>query len=235
MSISKRTFIYGQSGTFVENLGMTKAVGYYRVSTDKQGASGLGLESQQTAVQGFAKANGMVLTNEFTEVESGKKNNRPILLEALAYCKKHKAKLVIAKLDRLGRNVAFISNLMESKVPFVAVDNPQANEFILHIMAAFAEHERKMISERTIKALAAAKRRGVVLGANGKKLAKANKDASRDFARKNAPIINEIKGRGILTVRAISEELNRLNIPTFRKGSRWHKSSTHLLLKACVQ
>ncbi len=112
-----------------------KFIAYYRVSTDRQGQSGLGLDAQRTAVLNHITANSELVA-EFTEVESGKKNDRPQLAAALASCKKQKAKLIIAKLDRLARNVAFIANLMESGVEFIAVDNPHANKLMLHMLAA---------------------------------------------------------------------------------------------------
>ncbi|MEO6313566.1 MAG: recombinase family protein [Chitinophagaceae bacterium] len=210
---------------------MLTAVSYYRVSTVRQGKSGLGLEAQQSAVQAYAKANGIDLCQEFTEIESGKRNNRPVLLNALAYCRKHKTKLIIAKLDRLGRNVAFISDLMESNVSFVAVDNPQANELILHIMAAFAQHERKAISIRTKEALQAAKRRGQVLGKNGASLAKENQAKAEKFAKKMKPVIVELKAAGFTTVRALANEMNKREIPTAQQGGKWHRTSIHNLLK----
>ena len=138
-------------------------VAYYRVSTERQGRSGLGLEAQQAAVAGFING-GTELVAEFTEIESGKRNERPALAQALEACRRHKAKLVIAKLDRLSRNLAFIATLMASGVEFVAVDNPHANKLTVHILAAVAQHEREMISQRTKDALAAARRRGVRLG-----------------------------------------------------------------------
>jgi DNA invertase Pin-like site-specific DNA recombinase len=141
-------------------------VGYYRVSTKAQGASGLGLEAQQTAVRSYLNGGDWDLVGEFTDVESGtrKGNNRPELAKALAVCKRLKATLVIAKLDRLARNVAFVSRLMESGVDFVAVDIPHANKLTIHILAAVAEAEAEATSIRTKAALAAAKARGVVLG-----------------------------------------------------------------------
>lgn len=143
-------------------------VSYVRVSTQRQGESGLGLEAQREAVARYM--NGWIvhhpeLIGEFQEIESGKRNDRPVLKEALALCKRTGATLVIAKLDRLARNVAFIANLMESDVEFVCCDLPQANRLLLHIMAAVAENEARMISERTKSALAAAKARGTKLGA----------------------------------------------------------------------
>src|SRR2546428_4213436 len=144
-----------------------KFVAYFRVSTDKQGKSGLGLEAQREAVLTYLDGGRWSLVQEFVEVESGKRNDRPELTAALAACKKHKAKLVIAKLDRLSRNLAFIATLMDSGVEFVAVDNPHANRLTLHILAAVAEHERHMIADRTKAALQAAKARGIRLGRNG--------------------------------------------------------------------
>src|SRR6267378_4434800 len=140
-------------------------VSYYRVSTGRQGHSGLGLDAQRQAVQEYlgGKPENQ-LVEEHTEIESGKRSDRPELQAALATCKRHKATLIIAKLDRLARNVAFIANLMESGVEFVAVDNPHASKLMLHMLAAFAEHEREQISSRTKAALAAAKARGVKLG-----------------------------------------------------------------------
>src|ERR1700722_18712806 len=130
-------------------------VAYYRVSTDRQGRSGLGLEAQQAAGPWYLGA--AVPIAEFTEVETGKRNDRPQLDQALALCRKRKARLVIAKLDRLSRNLAFIAALMDASVEFVAVDNPHATRLTLHILAAVAEHEREMIAQRTKAALQAAK------------------------------------------------------------------------------
>ena len=141
-----------------------KFVAYYRVSTDRQGKSGLGLDAQREAVTSYLNGGSWQLVQEFVEVESGKRADRPQLAAALAACRKHKAKLVIAKLDRLSRNLAFVATLMESGVEFVAVDNPHANKLTIHILAAVAQHEREMISERTKAALAAARARGTQLG-----------------------------------------------------------------------
>ncbi|MDJ1498949.1 recombinase family protein [Cytophagaceae bacterium DM2B3-1] len=211
---------------------MKKAIAYYRVSSDQQGQSGLGIEAQQQSVRAYVTAYQLDLIEELTEVESGKKNKRPILLQALELCRKKKALLVIAKLDRLGRNVAFISSLMEAKVEFVAVDNPHANKLMLHMLAAFAEHEREQISIRTKDALSAAKRRGVMLGENGRKvLSVKNKKAADEFALQMAPLINEIRQNGHLTVRAIMAELNRRQVPTSRGGLVWHLPTVHALLK----
>ena len=142
-------------------------VAYYRVSTEKQGRSGLGLEAQQAAVQDYLNGGTWELVGEFIEVESGRKSERPELAKALARCKKDKATLVIARLDRLARNVHFISGLMETKVKFVACDMPEATPFMLHIYAAVAQEEARAVSARTKAALAAAKHRGVRLGVTG--------------------------------------------------------------------
>jgi DNA invertase Pin-like site-specific DNA recombinase len=144
--------------------GAPRFVSYYRVSTTQQGASGLGLEAQREAVARHVAGAGGVIVAEFQEIESGKRNDRPEIAAALAACRLRRATLVIAKLDRLARNVHFISSLMESGVDFVACDNPHATRLTIHILAAVAEHEREMISQRTIAALAAAKARGVKLG-----------------------------------------------------------------------
>jgi DNA invertase Pin-like site-specific DNA recombinase len=175
-----------------------KFIAYFRVSTDKQGKSGLGLEAQRKAVLDYLNGGSWELVQEFVEVESGKHSDRQQLAAALAACKKHRAKLVIAKLDRLSRNLAFIAALMESGVEFVAVDNPHANKLTIHILAAVAQHEREMISERTKAALAAAKARGQRLGNPrlfeaaklGREAALAN---ARRFAANVLPIIEEIE------------------------------------------
>src|ERR1035438_9685306 len=139
-------------------------ISYLRVSTQRQGKSGLGLEAQREAVTSYLNGGTWSLVQEVVEVESGKRNDRPELTRALSLCRIHGARLLVAKLDRLARNVAFISALMESGVEFEAVDLPQANKLTVHIMAAMAEHEAAMISARTKAALAAAKVRGTKLG-----------------------------------------------------------------------
>ena len=144
---------------------MNDLISYYRVSTRKQELSGLGLEGQKAAVASFAGSNGVRVLAEYTEVETGKRADRPELAKAIAQAKRSRATLVVAKLDRLARNVAFTSALMESGVDFVACDNPHANRLTIHILAAVAEDEARRISERTKAALEAAKRRGVKLGA----------------------------------------------------------------------
>lgn len=212
---------------------MKQAIVYYRVSTKRQGRSGLGLAAQKNAVEQFVRAFQYKVIIALTEIESRKKDNRPVLLQALEQCRKYNATLLIAKLDRLGGNVAFISTLLKSKVDFIAVDNPNASKLMVHIMAAFAEHERDMISERTKAALEAAKRRGVELGTNGKYvLSKENKENADKFALKMKPIIDEIKDSGMTTVREIVTRLNAMEVPTFRnKNTKWHNNTVQNILK----
>jgi DNA invertase Pin-like site-specific DNA recombinase len=144
---------------------MTKFVAYYRVSTQKQGASGLGIEAQQAAVDSFVKREeGILIAPPFTEVESGKNKDRPELNKAIAHARRNKAVLLVAKLDRLARNVSFLANLMEAGVDFVACDNPHATRLTIHILAAVAEEEARATSARTKAALKEAKKRGVKLG-----------------------------------------------------------------------
>jgi DNA invertase Pin-like site-specific DNA recombinase len=198
-------------------------VAYYRVSTDKQGQSGLGLDAQRQAVMNYLNGGPWKLVAAHTEVESGKRNARPQLQKALAACRKHRAKLVIAKLDRLSRNLAFIATLMHSGVEFVAVDNPHANRLTVHILAAVAEHEREAISERTKVALAAAKRRGVKLG--GPRLAVARRASiearsklADAFAANVRPLIKEIKASGVTSMRGIARALAARGVRTARGG-----------------
>jgi DNA invertase Pin-like site-specific DNA recombinase len=211
---------------------MKKAITYYRVSTERQGTHGLGLGAQKQAVQEFAKANGFMLTSEFIEVESGKRNQRPLLSQALTACKNEQATLLIARLDRLGRNVAFISKLMEAGVDFKAVDNPYAGKLIVHIMAAFAEHERDLISERTIAALKVAKARGIELGKYGRHvLSVENKQNADSFAASLVPVFDELNQAGFTTVRAMAAELNRRQVEPYRKQGQWHPSTIWHILK----
>lgn len=211
---------------------MKKAITYYRVSTERQGISGLGLDAQRQAVHDFASANGFLLTDEYIEVESGRKQNRPVLLQALGECKREQATLLIARLDRLGRNVAFISKLMEAGVDFKAVDNPYAGKLVVHIMAAFAEHERDIISQRTIEALQVAKAKGVVLGKHGRyELSVRNKREADRFALATKPLLEELQQQEVKTMRGIAEELNRRQIPTYQQGGRWHASTVYQVLK----
>lgn len=210
---------------------MRQAVAYYRVSTKRQGESGLGLEAQRTAVFYYAKATGLEIVQEFTETESGKNPKRPKLKAALRQCRKNGVLLVIAKLDRLARNVAFISTLMDSEIDFVAVDNPNANRFIKHITAAWAEYERIEISNRTKAALAAAKAKGVKLGTNANRLAQINKERSEDFVKRMQPVIEMLRTEGFASIRKIAAELKRRRIKTYRGRYKWQKTSVFNLLR----
>ena len=204
---------------------MSNWVSYYRVSTARQGQSGLGLDAQRTAVAAFLAGRGETVA-EFVEVESGRKNDRPQLAAALDLCRRKRAVLVIAKLDRLARSVAFVSNLMESGVEFVAVDMPQASRLTIHILAAVAEHEREMISQRTRAALAAAKARGTRLGNPKPDSAKASAVASDQAARFRegmAALARTLRAEG-RTLRAVADELNARGVKTAR-GKRWHAST----------
>jgi len=207
-----------------------KFVAYYRVSTAKQGMSGLGLEAQKVAVQQYLNGGSWNLTGEFVEVESGKRKNRPQLNAALALCKKQKATLIIAKLDRLARNLHFISGLMESRTEFLAVDNPTANRLTVQILAAVAEEEARAISSRTKAALASAKARGIVLGRHGAKLGEENHKTAMKTASNLATTIADLNSEGISTVREIAAALNARGIAT-QQGKRWHSTSVHRLLK----
>jgi DNA invertase Pin-like site-specific DNA recombinase len=208
-----------------------KFVAYYRVSTKGQEESGLGTEAQVMAVKAYLATNlSAELVGEYTETESGKKNDRPKLGEAIKLCKRQKATLVIAKLDRLARNVHFVSGLMETNVNFVACDNPHANKLMVHMLAAFAEHEREMISQRTKDGLQAAKARGVTLGANGKALAQQNRQAADDFARSTAEKIRKIPEELRETITSLTRELNARKVPTSNSGN-WHRQSVYRLLQ----
>jgi DNA invertase Pin-like site-specific DNA recombinase len=206
-----------------------KFVAYYRVSTQRQGQSGLGLEAQQRAVADYLNGGSWKLVAEFTEVESGRRKNRPQLAAALEAARQQKATLVIAKLDRLARNVAFVANLMDSKVEFVAVDFPQANRLTLHILAAVAEHEAKVTGERTKAALQAAKARGTVLGTNGKALARKYRSEALGRASGLADVVRGLQGTH-RSVRALAVALNERGVPT-PNGGQWHASSVHRLLR----
>lgn len=205
-------------------------VAYYRVSTDRQGRSGLGLDAQRNTVSQFLAARPATVIAEFVEVESGGKDDRPKLLEALAACQRSKVTLLIAKLDRLARSVSFVAGLMDGDVDFVAVDMPHATRFVLHIMAAVAEHERQIIGERTKAALAAAKARGVRLGANGAILAKQHQDAATAFARGIAPAFWAARQGGAITSRQIADHLNAAGIPS-RQCGQWHPANVARVLR----
>lgn len=209
-----------------------KAIAYLRVSTGRQGKSGLGLEAQREAVARYAAAHGCEVTAEYLEVETGKGANalakRPQLLAALAEAKRSKARLVIAKLDRLARNVHFISGLMETGVDFAVADMPHADKFRLHLEAVIAEDEARRISERTKDALAAAKAKGVELGKNGRVLAALNKAAAAERVAPIAPLLSDLKGQG-LTMRGMVAALNERGVPS-PAGGKWHLANLHRAL-----
>jgi DNA invertase Pin-like site-specific DNA recombinase len=211
-----------------------RAVAYYRVSTDKQGKSGLGLEAQRMAVRHFLKDDYPPL-REFKEVESGKRDDRPQLARAIECANLHKAKLVIAKLDRLARDVHFVSGLIKAGVDFVAVDNPNANPLTIHILAAVAEDEAKRISERTKAALRAAKERGTILGGYrgytpDPALGAAGKRQKADaVAAQYADTIQELRREGLTTAYGMAKALNERGIPSPR-GGRWQAVSVERVL-----
>lgn len=199
-------------------------VAYYRVSTDRQGRSGLGLDAQRQAVRQRLDGGTWQLLAEFTEVESGKRVKRPQLDAALAACKKQKAKLIVAKLDRLARNVRFLLTLLDSGVEVLFADMPQVSgamgRFMLTSMAAVAELEAGLVSERTRAGLAAAKRRGTKLGVTGMQLAARYRTEALARAKQLAPMIRGLQQRR-LSMRGIAAELAKRKVPTPR-GGRWH-------------
>ncbi len=218
-----------------------RLVAYERVSTARQGMSGLGLEAQRSTIESFAASRSAEVIGRFTEVESGKTTDRPELQNALHLAKVTGATLVIAKLDRLSRNAAFLLTLRDSGVRFLAVDMPEANDLTVGIMALVAQAEREAISRRTKEALAVAKARGVRLGnPNGaaalrragkggaalRKTVAANADG---FAGDLAPVVADIQGQGITSLRGVAAALNDRGMLT-RRGGRWHVSTVRNLL-----
>ena len=219
---------------------MRSVIAYLRVSTDKQGRSGLGIEAQRAAILRFVEAEGLDLIAEHIEVETGKGadalDRRPVLRDALAQARKAKAAVVVAKLDRLSRDVAFIANLMAQRVPFIVSElGAEADPFMLHIYAALAQKERAMIAERTRLALAQKKAQGAALGNRTNlpeaqaKGAEANRTGADAFAANVLPVVRELQAAGVTTVRAIAEALNARGIRTAR-GGEWHHSTVRNLL-----
>ena len=210
-------------------------ISYLRVSTTTQSNSGLGIAAQRASVSDYLNGRKWTLLAEYVEVESGKRSNRPQLAAALAHAKREKAQLLIAKLDRLARNVHFISGLMESGVDFVAVDMPQANKLTIHIIAAMAEYERDMISQRTKAALTQAKACGVKLGnpTNAPQAAQKGREAiQKRVAQHQAntlPIIRELKASGITSLAEIARILNVRGVPSPR-GCQWYPSGVRRVL-----
>lgn len=208
---------------------MLEFVSYLRCSTGRQEASGLGIEAQREAVQAHAARNHATILAEFVETESGRKADRPELGRALAFCRRKRATLLISRLDRLARNVAFVSSLMESGIEFVAADAPFANRLMIHVLSAVAEWEREQISERTKAALAAAKARGVLLGSNGRALASANKDRALKHAESLRVAIYEARREGAHSLRQLCIYLDERGYRT-AEGGRWHPSTVRRLL-----
>jgi DNA invertase Pin-like site-specific DNA recombinase len=218
-----------------------RLVAYKRVSTARQGRSGLGLDAQRAAIDRHAAETGAEVLARFTEVESGKRTDRPELTAALHLARLTGATLVIAKLDRLSRNAAFLLTLRDAGVRFVACDLPHANDLTVGIMALVAEQERQAISRRTREALAAAKARGTRLGnpngatalrraGKGGKALHATVRANADtFAQDLAPVLTDIRTAGHTTLRAIAAALTARGIRT-RRGGQWHVSNVRNLL-----
>jgi DNA invertase Pin-like site-specific DNA recombinase len=219
---------------------MKQVVAYIRVSTAGQGKSGLGIEAQRDAIARFVAAEGLDLLAEHVEVETGKGadaiERRPVLREALTLARRAKAAVVVAKLDRLSRDVAFIAGLMAQRVPFIVTElGADADPFMLHVYAALAQKERAMIADRTRVALAAKKAHGAALGNRtnlpeaAAKGAAANREAADAFAANVLPVVRELRAAGITTGRAIAEALNGRGIRTARGGA-WHDSTVRNLL-----
>lgn len=211
-----------------------KFVAYYRVSTKRQGDSGLGLGAQRQAVLDYLDGGRWELLAEYTDVESGGDDSRPELARAIEHTKRAKATLVIAKLDRLSRKVSFVASLMDSGVRFVAVDNPSANELTINILAAVAQEERRLISVRTKAALAAAKNRGIKLGnprlSDARAMAEAAKTIRADkFAANVTPVIHRLQAAGCSSLRDIASALNARGVAT-RRGARWTAAAVQRVL-----
>ena len=224
--------------------GTARFVAYYRVSTEGQGLSRLGLDAQREAVLRHIRTTGGRLVAEFEEIESGKRNDRPKIAAALAACRARRATLVIAKLDRLARNVHFISSLMEAKVDFVACDNPHATRLTIHVLAAVAEHERETISARTKAALAAAKVRGVKLGnprlrAGSRSAAKAAAAVRSRLSDRHAdlvlPYIRRAQKAGCVTLGELAQALTAVGVRTAAGGDEWRAEQVRRVLKRATR
>lgn len=219
---------------------MQKFVAYYRVSTQKQGASGLGLEGQKQAVQNFVNCSDCIVA-EFTEIESGKKNNRAELAKAIDFAKKHGAKLVIAKLDRLSRNASFVMTLKDTGVDFVCVDMPDANTLTIGIFAVMAQHERELISSRTKAGLAVKKQKLAIEGkklgtpsnldsdAREKGLAVRQQNAQNKKENVQATELATLYRANGLTLQAIADKLNKQGYKT-SWGKEFKPTTVKLLL-----
>ena len=213
----------------------TNFVCYYRVSTTQQGISGLGLDAQREQVRQYINSVGGEVVEEFTEVESGKRSDRPVLRDAIERCRNTGSTLLVAKLDRLSRNLHFITTLQQSKVNFLAVDNPHATPFLIHILVAVAEYERTMISTRTKSALEAAKRRGVRLGnprfSESIQIARSqHQQLCQNRYATLVPTLRELRTQGITRLTALADGLNRRGFTTSR-GCRFTPTHIHRILK----
>jgi DNA invertase Pin-like site-specific DNA recombinase len=217
-----------------------KWISYLRVSTDRQGKSGLGIEAQRNSVAEYLNGGNWKLVKELVEVESGKNTNRPMLAEAIKACRAYGAKLVIAKLDRLSRDAHFLLGLEKAGIDFVAADMPNANRLTVGIMAMVAEEERRMISKRTKDALAAAKRRGTKLGGDrgviptneARRLATESLQARADSRASDiAPIIEDLQAAGKTSLRSIADGLNEAGIPTARGRGSWSAVQVQRVLR----
>ncbi|WP_426268122.1 recombinase family protein [Sphingomonas sp. LHG3443-2] len=222
---------------------MDRAVVYLRVSTERQGRSGLGLEAQREMVRVFAEREGLELLGEFVEVETAKGadalDRRPELAAALALARKEKCPVIVAKLDRLSRDVHFISGLMAQRIPFIVAElGADADSFMLHLYAALAEKERKLISERTKAALAAKKAQGVKLGnrtnlAEARAKAVASTKATADaFALNVLPVIEQVRQQGVTSYNGIAEALNVRGVRTARGGTWQANTVRKIILRA---
>lgn len=204
-------------------------ISYLRVSTERQGASGLGIDAQRSAIMRYVELCGGTVFAELVEVESGKRSDRPVLEEAIAVCRRRKATLLVAKLDRLSRTVSFMSRLIETGVDFVAVDNPHANKLMIHVLSAFAEHERDLIAARTRAALAAAKVKGASLGNPDIEAARVHArqailSAADEFCANVGPVILQIRKSGVGSFQGIADALTARGIRTARGGT-WHPTT----------
>ncbi|WP_460989395.1 recombinase family protein [Sphingobium sp. TomTYG45] len=195
---------------------MSRYVAYFRVSTAAQGRSGLGLAAQRSKIDAFLNADDEVLA-EFVEVQSGKADNREELWKAIAHAKKHGAKILIAKLDRFSRKVSFIAGIMEQGIGLVVAEMPHATDFQLHIFAALAQEERRLISDRTRSALAEAKKRGVALGKNAQALKERHRQQALDYARSIQPILKPMLADG-WSFTAIADQLNVAGVDAAKGG-----------------
>lgn len=217
---------------------MEPYVAYYRVSTDRQGRSGLGLEAQRARVQEALPRLDGELIAEFTEVMSGRRKRRPKLEAALRECKRRGARLIVAKLDRMARNLTVFCSILDSSVDFHICDMPEANRLTLQIMGAIAEWESSQIGRRVKEAIAIKQARGEDWGTYGAVQGRQNRETADAFARRMAPILAELEAKGFRTLMEKAHELNRRNVPTASKGAeiatgreRWHISTVHRLVK----